>query len=153
MKKNSTTTISSDSLLNGKCDSSLSKSTTQVSVAAVAKSLVLPGSKQQLPNYQESNLPTNNTTLIRKLSAPIGPPHILSNHTATIHLRRGYSLNKPKMDNNVNDDNKRVNQKVNEGGNIEGCVVIKETVSDEDLNHSNFRHSINTLTDHVPSSR
>ncbi|CAH8571579.1 unnamed protein product [Schistosoma bovis] len=142
----------SDSLLNGKCDSSLSKSTTQVSVAAVAKSLVLPGSKQQLPNYQESNLPTNNTTLIRKLSAPIGPPHILSNHTATIHLRRGYSLNKPKMDNNVNDDNKRVNQKVNEGGNIEGCVVIKETVSDEDLNHSNFRHSINTLTDHVPSS-
>ncbi|CAH8585094.1 unnamed protein product [Schistosoma haematobium] len=142
----------SDSLLNGKCDSSLSKSTTQVSVAAVAKSLVLPGSKQQLPNYQESNLPTNNTTLIRKLSAPIGPPHILSNHTATIHLRRGYSLNKPKMDNNVNDDNKRVNQKVNEGGNVEGCVVIKETVSDEDLNHSNFRHSINTLTDHVPSS-
>ncbi|CAH8585077.1 unnamed protein product [Schistosoma haematobium] len=139
-------------LLNGKCDSSLSKSTTQVSVAAVAKSLVLPGSKQQLPNYQESNLPTNNTTLIRKLSAPIGPPHILSNHTATIHLRRGYSLNKPKMDNNVNDDNKRVNQKVNEGGNVEGCVVIKETVSDEDLNHSNFRHSINTLTDHVPSS-
>ncbi|CAH8555037.1 unnamed protein product [Schistosoma intercalatum] len=142
----------SDSLLNGKCDSSLSKSTTQVSVAAVAKSLVLPGSKQQLPNYQESNLPTNNTTLIRKLSAPIGPPHILSNHTATIHLRRGYSLNKPKMDNNVNDDNKRVNQKVNEGGNVEGCVVIKETVSDEDLNHPNFRHSINTLTDHVPSS-
>uniref|UniRef100_A0A5K4FAX0 Liprin-alpha CC2 domain-containing protein n=1 Tax=Schistosoma mansoni TaxID=6183 RepID=A0A5K4FAX0_SCHMA len=143
----------SNSVLNGKCDSSLSKSTTQVSVAAVAKSLVLPGSKQQLPNYQESNLPINNTSLIRKLSAPIGPPPILSNNTATIHLRRGYSLNKPKMDNNVNDDDKRVNQKVNDGGVVEGCVVIKETVSDEDLNHSNFRHSINTLTDHVPSSR
>ncbi|XP_018651697.1 lar interacting protein (lip)-related protein [Schistosoma mansoni] len=142
----------SNSVLNGKCDSSLSKSTTQVSVAAVAKSLVLPGSKQQLPNYQESNLPINNTSLIRKLSAPIGPPPILSNNTATIHLRRGYSLNKPKMDNNVNDDDKRVNQKVNDGGVVEGCVVIKETVSDEDLNHSNFRHSINTLTDHVPSS-
>ncbi|TNN10983.1 Liprin-alpha-2 isoform 1 [Schistosoma japonicum] len=126
----------SDNLLNGKCDSSTSRSTTQVSVAAVAKSLVLPGSKQQLPNFQEAN--QFNAPLLRKLSAPIGPP--IPNHAA-IYLRRGHSLNKPKA----------VDDKHIDGVVDDGCIN-NETVSDEDLNQSTFRHSINTLTDHVASS-
>ncbi|CAH8854019.1 unnamed protein product [Trichobilharzia szidati] len=145
----------SDNLLNGKCDNTGTKTSTtaQVSVAAVAKSLVLPGSKQQLPTMQDSNMPSNEPSLIRKLSVPPIP-----NHTASVYLRRGHSLNKPKVNDRYNTDEHSdpsmtpTSTTTTATGTTADGYMIKESVSDEDLNHASYRYSVNTLTDPVASS-
>ncbi|TGZ62407.1 hypothetical protein CRM22_007449 [Opisthorchis felineus] len=120
------TSTSQSPYITSKTQSETSSTVTlaKVSVAAVAKSLVLPGFQQQLPNFQE---------------APISQSYKAASVTPPIHskLRRGQSMSKAKF------EEKQLEQ---------AAQLTTDEISLEEHEAAARRHSTNSVKEHVNSS-